>query len=167
MNARWNTVKVKAAEVRKKYAVKKPRVNAFEIASREGIKIAYFNPAEKTQNIAGLLDKEAETIYLNTDDSPERQNFTLAHELAHYFLDHKPNEYGVNWRNTQYLASKPGKEREADCFAAELLMPAGLIRKIQKELELQDDDTIALSRVFGVSNSAMKYRLQSLKNARE
>lgn len=164
MSANWTYAKSKAAEIRKKYPVKNPPINAFDIANKENIKIVYFKPNEKTKDIAGLFAKDDKTIYLNTEDSSERQNFTLAHELAHYFLDHKPNEYGVNWRNSQYMATKPEKEQEADCFAAELLMPTNLIRKVQKELELKDIDIVALSKLFGVSSSAMRYRMQDLKH---
>lgn len=167
MSADWTVVKAKADTIRKKYFDEKPPVNVFDIASKEGISIVYFTPTDDTQEISGLLDKDKKEVYLNVADSAPRQNFTLAHELAHYFLDHKPDEYGVYKRNSLYVEKKPEKEQEADFFAAELLMPLELIRKAQKEYDLADQDGPALAKLFGVSPSAMKYRLQSFKYDRE
>lgn len=167
MSANWKAVKAKADEVRKQYLGEKPPVNVFDIASKEGINIVYFTPNDNTKDISGLLDKSKKAVYLNATDSAPRQNFTLAHELAHYFLNHKPDEYGVYKRNSLYLEKKPEKEQEADLFAAELLMPLALIRKVQKDYSLTDEDSAVLAKLFGVSPSAMKYRLQSFKYDRE
>ena len=166
MSADWDNVKAKANSIRKQYGVNDPPVNLFEIATSEGIQIVYFEPDETTKDISGLLKKEEKKVYLNVRDSAARQNFTLAHELAHYFLDHKPNEYGVYRRDSLYATSKPEKEQEADCFAAELLMPRDLINKVKTQYSLTDDDVQALSRLFGVSPSAMRYRLKDLNRER-
>lgn len=163
MSANWKTVKAKARDVRKKYVGHGPPVNVFEIAAQEGIGIVYFTPDQNTKEISGLLDKNKKIVYLNADDSSARQNFTLAHELAHYFLDHNPDEYGVYKRNSLYSEKKPEKEQEADLFAAELLMPKSMIVRAQKDYGLSDNDSTALSTLFGVSPPAMKYRLRSLK----
>ena len=167
MAAQWEAARAKAKEIRERYHPGEPPVNLFEIARSEQIEIIYFKPDEKTKDISGLLNKEDNKIYLNVSESAARQNFTLAHELAHYFLDHKPNEYGVYRRDSLYLQEKPDKEQEADCFAAELLMPSDLIKKIKKTYDLQDDDAVVLAKLFGVSTSAMKYRLKELDRGRQ
>ncbi len=164
--ADWNTAKAKAKEIRTKYSISVPPVNVFDIANSESIDIVYFTPNDTTRDISGLLDKENKRVYLNASDSAPRQNYTLAHELAHYFLDHKPNEYGVYRRDALYIEGKPSKEQEADCFAAELLMPKQLIKDVQKKYQLSDSDSVSLSKLFGVSPSAMKYRLRGLKHDR-
>jgi len=163
MSADWQLAKTKARALRAQYGVEEPPVNLFDIANNEGIEILYFVPDDVTTDISGLLSKEEKKVFLNAHESAARQNFTLAHELAHYFLDHKPNEYGVYRRDSLYAESKPEKEQEADCFAAELLMPEELINKVKTKYELTDDDAQALSRLFGVSPSAMRYRLKGLK----
>jgi Zn-dependent peptidase ImmA (M78 family) len=163
MSANWTTVKAKAKNVRKKYVNDGPPVNVFDIAMQEGINIVYFTPDQNTADISGFLEKNSKTVYLNTEESSARQNFTLAHELAHYFLEHKPDEYGVYKRNSLYSEKKPEKEQEADLFAAELLMPKSMITKAQKEYGLSDSDSTALAALFGVSPPAMKYRLRSLR----
>ncbi|HLZ15051.1 MAG TPA: ImmA/IrrE family metallo-endopeptidase [Candidatus Saccharimonadales bacterium] len=167
MSADWNNAKAKAQAIRKKYALTSPLVNLSEIASNEGIEIVYFMPNEKTDQISGLFDKQQRKIFLNAEEPAARQSFTLAHELGHYFLDHKSNEYGVYRRDSLYAESKPEKEQEADCFAAELLMPAELIAKVKAKYGLTDDNTSALAHLFGVSPSAMRYRLKSLGHGRD
>jgi Zn-dependent peptidase ImmA (M78 family) len=160
----WASIKSKADAIRKQYIDDKPPVNVFDIAGREGVDIIYFVPDDNTDEISGLLDINKRTVYLNASDSASRQNFTLAHELAHYFLEHRPDEYGVYLRNSLYQEQKPEKEQTADVFAAELLMPRSFIRKIQNDYSLTDDDALALARLFGVPKAVMQYRLKGLRN---
>jgi len=58
-------------------------------------------------------------VGVNAAHSPERRNFSLAHELGHLVLGHRG--YGVQRR-------RPGVEREADRFATEFLLPERLLR---------------------------------------
>lgn len=155
-------IKDKAEAIRRKYNLTGPPVNLFAIAPNEGIEIIYFTPNEETSDVSGLLDKERRTIFLNVAESAGRQNFTLAHEFAHYFLDHKSDEYGVYRRDSLYAEGKPEKEQEADCFAAELLMPEPFITKLKARYDLTDRDAPTLAKLFGVSPSAMRYRLRDL-----
>lgn len=162
MSANWDMAKAKAKLIREKYGVVDPPVNLFEIAASEGIEIMYFAPNEHTKDVSGLLDKPKKRVFLNVNESARRQNFTLAHELAHYFLDHKSDEYGVYRRDSLYAKSKPEKEQEADYFAAELLMPQELIAKVKARYDLTNSDVLSLSKLFGVSPAAMRYRLKVL-----
>jgi Zn-dependent peptidase ImmA (M78 family) len=162
MSVQWDVVEAKARAVRAKYHAQESPVSLYEIARGEGIEIIYFSPSEENAEISGLLDKKDMRIYLNAEESAQRQNFTLAHELAHHFLGHKPNQYGVYRRDSLYEKQKPDKELEADYFAAELLMPRELIAKRKKRYDLTDSDAVILSKLFGVSPSAMRYRLREL-----
>lgn len=159
--ADWTAVKQKVEEVRKKYHLVSTPVNVFDVAEKEGIAISYFKPNGTSNEISGFLVKEEKRIYLNPDESAQRQNFTLAHELAHYFLEHDPTKYGVYWRNARYTI-KPEAEKEADHFAAELLMPRKAILEVKGKYRLTDDDASTLATLFGVSLSAMKARLRHL-----
>jgi len=40
--------------------------------------------------LSGLLDPEAQEILYEEKEYPQRQNFTIAHELGHYFLHYLP-----------------------------------------------------------------------------
>ena len=169
MSANWDRAKQVAREVREKFSNDGSSINAFEVAKSEGIAIKYFKPKEgdKIAEASGLLNTDGKTIYLNITDSPERQNFTLAHELGHYFLKHSPDQYGVYWRNQQYaVGEKTDAEKEADCFASELLMPKSLIEKYKKKYHFDDTDYYALANLLGVSSEAMKYRLRDIRNGR-
>jgi Zn-dependent peptidase ImmA (M78 family) len=163
----WAKAKTEAKKLRDRYGITEPLVNLFDVAANEGFEIIYFRPNDETKDISGLLDRKHRTIFLNVDESAARQNFTLAHELAHHLLDHAPDEYGEYRRNSLYATEKPDKELEADYFAAELLMPEDLILKMKSKYSLTDEDVHALSKLFGVSPSAMRYRIRSLRRERE
>lgn len=169
MSANWDKAKQAAQDVLKKFSNDGSSINAFEVAKSEGISIKYFKPKEgdRIADASGLLDTASKTIYLNTTESPERQNFTLAHELGHYFLKHDSDDHGIYWRGQQHAADlKTDAEKEADCFAAELLMPKSLIEQYKKKYYFDDMDYYALADLLGVSNEAMKNRLKDIRNDR-
>ncbi len=159
----WINLQAKAYEIQQKYGITQPPVNVFDIAANEGIKLMYFRPdGDVYEDVSGFLTRGSKTVYLNANETPERQAFTLAHELGHYFLDHRPDEYEVYRRESLYRDDKPLKEQEADAFAAELLMPITLINELKKKYQLSEKDTFILAKMFGVSRSAMAYRLRGL-----
>ena len=91
-----------------------------------------------------------------------RRRFTLAHELGHHLLRHSASFYvdfvdvggtagdspGYNWQH----------ERAANEFAANLLMPADLVRAAFR----RDPDGQRLATTFAVSRLAMGFRLAAL-----
>lgn len=140
-----------------------PVVNVFDIAAREGISIKRRAFPLDKKNISGFYFEPEKTIYLNMQESAERQAFTVAHELGHYFLKHKPNEYGMHQRQAVYQEGKGALERDADSFAANLLMPEKLVRQeIKKYPFLNSNSASLLAMRFGVSPSAMAHRLKNL-----
>lgn len=108
-------------------------------------------------------------ISYNKKEGKERQRFTVAHELGHYFLhsDEKPlfvdKKPKILFRNSASSSGEIHQEREANAFAASLLMPRKLI---EKELESLPEETIdiikSLSKIFKVSEQAMSFRLSNL-----
>lgn len=158
----WKKSKQTAQRLLDKYGSKVPPINVFDIASDEGLEIVYFKPDGEFHDVSGLLDKEDRKIYLNVEEPAERQTYTIAHELGHYLLDHKPDEYGVYKRHSFTDVDKPGAEKEADKFAAELLMPESMVTSTMKQYDLTRLDAQILAKLFGVSRSAMTFRLKSL-----
>lgn len=156
-------IDTKAAAVLQASQIQSPFVNVFDIASREGIAVKYRKFPLNSRNVSGFYFSKDKTIYLNVDEPASRQVFTIAHELGHYFLGHKSDEYGVYRRHNVYEGVKHQNESEADYFAASLLMPETMIRdELQKYPFLTSDSTSVLALRFGVSPSAMTRRLKHL-----
>lgn len=92
-------------------------------------------------------------ISLSLDVGVQRERFSIAHELGHYFLHSKMGEKQI--RATRYGSSPV--EWEANWFAAELLMPENLFRELASD---RDDE--ALAAHFFVSPAAAKVRRTAL-----
>ncbi len=84
-----------------------------------------------------------------------RERWRLAHEIGHHVLhgDH-PVPRQAQWEKNEL-------EHEADLFAAELLMPEGLVEKAVKDLEGQIDIE-ETARSFRVGRQEMEKRLRQL-----
>jgi Zn-dependent peptidase ImmA (M78 family)/transcriptional regulator with XRE-family HTH domain len=85
------------------------------------------------------------------------QRFTAAHELAHHLL-RDPREIVVD--SELYDGSNP-MEKRANAFAAALLMPADGLRDVIAGCSIDEAVLVSLMRHFGVSYSALLYRLAS------
>lgn len=101
-------------------------------------------------------------ILVNRNDSAGRQNWTLAHELAHLLQSD-----AVVICDTLRVNSGEPRERFADTFAAEFLLPReDLVRYVQRErLQplLANDETLNLvARRYHVSREATARRLENL-----
>jgi len=156
-------VKQKASKVLSDNHIIEPFVNVFDIADEAGLSIEYRKMPQGNTDVSGFFDSKTRTIYVNVDNSIARRTYTVAHELGHYFLGHQPDEYGLYRRNNSYSGTKEEKEKEADCFAANLLMPEGMVRKELKEYPFLKSSIQLLADRFGVSSSAMTYRLINLR----
>ena len=96
------------------------------------------------------------TIVYNARESAVRKRFTIAHELGHHVLGH-----GQSPRDTDYPAAVADpRERDANAFAAELLMPADAIKAFIHVRNIQTIEQLAW--YFQVSTAAMTYRLRGL-----
>lgn len=96
------------------------------------------------------------SIEYNVSEPPVRQRFTVAHELGHFALGHEdtPRDAG------NFQSSGDLRERQANKFAAELLMPASLVVHYYQNGVASSVE--ALANIFGVSKDAMGYRLINL-----
>ncbi|WP_267424919.1 ImmA/IrrE family metallo-endopeptidase [Methylobacterium sp. GC_Met_2] len=106
------------------------------------------------------------TIFMSGMTSSERDRFTIAHELGHYFL-HFPlvrkRHPGKMMVATRWVDETDAIQRraewEANWFAAAFLMPADAFRQAAT---LCDNDVSELSAKFGVSLHAAKIRLRTV-----
>jgi Zn-dependent peptidase ImmA (M78 family) len=111
-------------------------------------------------------------IAVNPDQHPNRQRFTTAHELAHFFLhyqngaeriEHVDTDFRISWRNSVSSQGVDWQEIEANRFAAALLMPEEMLRADLDRFQILDRDAVQrLASIYGVSRLAMHFRLVNL-----
>jgi Zn-dependent peptidase ImmA (M78 family) len=112
-------------------------------------------------------------IGVNSKHSETRQRFTMAHELGHFIL-HKhsgihvdEDDFFVRFRDENSGLGTEPEEREANAFAAELLMPRQFVeadvRTRQRFSMLDETGLRDLAKRYGVSLQACMLRLVNLK----
>lgn len=135
-----------------------PSIPVIEIAEQNGVNVLFSDMGKYREEIAGFCDFEATRLYVNKDDIPSRQMFTIAHELGHWMLHREafradPERYPVLPR-FQKTDDSNAFEREANTFAANLLVPDHLLKPVKGA------PIAALADVFGVSRTMMEIRLK-------
>lgn len=150
-------------------------VNLEKIADYKKIKLVKHDFGEDVYGVLIMKDGKY-TIGYEKNNSPVRQRFTIAHELGHFILGH--NKDGVNidtitknyqslptvlFRNNDSSTGEFIQEREANAFAAALLMPQDLlIEKFESRRFSRDFSMEGFAKEFNVSTQAMAYRLDKL-----
>lgn len=164
-----------------------PYVRARQLLARLGIQSAP-TPVEKIAKALGAhvrfspFDEELSgMIYIkdgvpiigvNSLHHPNRQRYTIAHELGHLELHrqlitsevHVDKNFPVLMRDTKSATGTELLEIEANQFAAELLMPSALIKQALtgKTLDIDDEGPIEeLAKKFRVSKQALEYRVRN------
>ncbi|MBD0291667.1 MAG: ImmA/IrrE family metallo-endopeptidase [Thermoleophilia bacterium] len=105
--------------------------------------------------VSGLLYPADRQIYVNAAEPKTRRRFTLAHELGHWVCQHLEGRVSPVYCRSEEIGVGEGRlrEREANVFAAELLMP-------RHAVEAAAPDGISSAAVaMGVSAQAMQWRL--------
>jgi Zn-dependent peptidase ImmA (M78 family) len=126
--------------------------------------------ASMKTGVSGQISRDGEgyLIRVNRNEARERQRFTIAHELAHYFLhkeviDRSPD--GIT-DNVLYRSGAPETiEYEANRLAADLVMPMNMVeRRLREDFGgVVTEATIeGLAEAFEVSKAAMEIRLSTL-----
>lgn len=134
------------------------------------LEIHYADLEDPDLSGATLLKDDKFTIVINTAKPDRRQNFTLGHELGHYFLhkealqEQKAILDGDAWLDSPNIlyrldtAKTTQLETEANNFAASLLMPADLVKRGWQVTQSIEE----LADIFQVSTVAMSVRLTKL-----
>jgi Zn-dependent peptidase ImmA (M78 family) len=137
--------------------VSRPPIDVHSIARDEGIQIQEIR--NQSVGWSGKFYRTNKLIALNGEHHPNRQRFTLAHELGHHFLGHDAEEFmdgldAFGGYETGELADDVAVidfEREANEFASELLIPLSLIKSDYRT----ERDAKALATQYEVSEAAM------------
>lgn len=112
--------------------------------------------ADPHLDVSGMLIPPERRICLNATEPPERRRFTLAHELGHWtcqVLEGMPASHYCRAEEVGLDPRAKAIEREANVFAAELLMPEVMVR------ERFAGSISVCAEAFGVSEEAMHWRL--------
>jgi Zn-dependent peptidase ImmA (M78 family) len=169
-------IKLKADELRRESRASKVPINVQAIAEFLGMQVS-FQPF-KPELSGVLLKEETRTVIgVNSAQASTRQRFTIAHEIGHYVLAHK-GEIFVDQtvrrqavtirRDNKSSLGTDGNERDANAFAAELLMPEELVydavrKHLNKAGDIDPETLVSkLAIEFDVSSEAMQYRLTNL-----
>lgn len=143
-----------------------PPINLYKICD-------YFNIKVVTDNLQDAyayfcMQKGKKIIILNTSIiGTEKERFTLAHELGHYFLpEHLWNEIDVYKEdNYNIYKSKKRIETDVDKFAAELLMPSNYIDSELSNISLKDfKELTQIAKKYDVSLTSLLFKYINLNS---
>lgn len=127
-------------------------------------------PSLSQESLIQLLDRDSDgwsavTLHVgatrltivNSRHAETRQRSSIAHELAHIMLKHKPDRIDVSEKGYLLLSSfESDQEAEADWLAGALLVPReGLLKTFRRTESPQ-----RLARRFGVSTQLLEWRLR-------
>lgn len=156
--------------------ISNPPVDVRGAATDLGFSIS--NVAELEDDVSGMFVARGDNgvIGVNRKHPRVRQRFTIAHELGHALLHRGRMElfvdtgYGVAFRDSRSSTGEIKMEREANAFAAALLMPESMVRKEIGELSWEHGIDYGggkgtlkeMAQRFKVSQEAMSFRLARL-----
>jgi hypothetical protein len=113
--------------------------------------------------VSGLLLPAEREVWLNATEPAPRRRFTLAHELGHWVCQVLEGQGAPVMCRADEVGVGEGRalEREANVFAAELLMPEELVRE-------SFDGSVSRAAIhFSVSEEAMAWRLYNVRLTQE
>jgi len=150
-----NAVSQAAARLLKAAGVTRPPVPLREIVSVLNLSLVESQREPFSSEAALVPSGEGLAIKVSAG-SERRRRFTIAHEIGHYVLHESGPRYE---RGGSVNEAARWREREADTFAAELLMPEHMVRHAVLE---EGADARRLADRFEVSVQAMSIRLRRL-----
>jgi Zn-dependent peptidase ImmA (M78 family) len=151
-------------EIAKRYWREVP-VKVFDLATELGL--GPIRDSNLEGSISGLIRRRSDgefEIVVNAGHHPNRQRFTVAHEIGH-FIFHRDRlrsgtsdtlAYRIDGQIYPNPQIGPEQERQANNFAANLLIPSAHLRAAQAA---GFNDPADLADRFGVSPAAMRIKL--------
>ena len=135
------------------------------LEEKRGLKIFYL-PVPPERGVYGMFtydQKMGGCVLINSNPNLGNQLFSLAHEYAH-FVFHK-EKLGIISTEQERNSTD---EKVANSFASNFLIPEDILRdlfnmRIKKASDVKAEDVVYLADYFGVSFTAMVYRLNNLK----
>ena len=168
---RKRAIKV-ANSILEEFKVTRPPVPIDKIARKMGVRLLY-SPLDDELSGMVYIKEGNPIIGVNALHHPNRQRFTIAHEVGHLLMHRHQIEQEVHVDKTFLMLRRDAEsssgindiEVEANAFAAEVLMPENLVINALKNesFDIDDDSFIAqLAKKFKVSTQAIQFRLGNL-----
>lgn len=157
----------RVSKILRDHKIQRPPVPVEKIAEGYGIEVRY-EPAEDELSGALIRKPNEVVIGVNASHHPNRQRFTIAHEIAHFLLHegvevHVDQDFRINLRDQRSSEAVSREEIQANRFAAELLMPTEFIERDTSRYQAIDEDAKErLANRYRVSKHAMGLRLANL-----
>lgn len=155
-----------------RFGIKSPPVPVDKLAKALGVRVEY-NPFDDELSGMAFLRDGRPVIGVNSQHHPNRQRFTIAHELGHIVLHRTHLETAIMIdKSRNFMPRDPISaqgtnplEVQANAFASELLLPRKLVLEALSERagDLNDDEyLIGLAKRFRVSLTAFQFRLENI-----
>lgn len=152
-----------------KHNVVRPPVRIDKLARKLGAKLLYAPLDDELSGMVYIKDGDP-IIGVNALHHPNRQRFTIAHEVGHLLLHkdqiakevHVDKAFLMLRRDAKAASGTDNIEIEANAFAAEILMPEKLVLNFLEgdSFDIDDEELIkTLAQKFKVSTQAMQFRL--------
>lgn len=139
-----------------------PESSLLEFAKSFGIKVFEADLGDEVKGIIqyhGQTGEKEPVIYLSNSLNESVKNFTLAHEIGHYFLHKQQERFRIDKFDYSSNSDVSRQESEANYFAASLLVPVSQLVDIQK----LTSDLDLIAKYFGVSRVVIENRIKWLK----
>jgi|SRR5450830_246313 len=143
-----------------------------KIAKAMGVQLK-FSPLDDELSGMIFIKNGTPIIGVNSLHHPNRQRFTIAHELGHLVMHreilenevHVDKQFRILMRDGVAATGTDTIEIDANRFAAELLLPSFLLDELLiKEFDIDDEGPLeALAKKFKVSKQMLEYRIRAIK----
>ena len=137
-----------------------PPIPVLDIAEAQGVNVVFARFGSSSVQTSGYCDFRKAELFINGEDCPRRQSFTIAHELGHWLMHRhvfmrRPALYSAlpRFRNS---SSADRRETAANTFAAHLLVPDRLLKPVLSP----HVSAAALAEIFFVSRIMMEQRIR-------
>ena len=160
-----------------RFAIKSAPVAVDKVAKGLGAQLRYSPLDEELSGMIYIHD-ETPIIGVNARHHPNRQRFTIAHEIGHLVLHrdliagkvHVDKQFPVEFaglnRDSKSTAGTESVEVQANQFASQLLMPTAFLTTAlaSKPFDIDDESPLnELAKKFRVSRQALEFRIRNLQ----
>jgi len=162
----YSLIQQQAVKILEEYQFDKLPIDPKLLAKKANIIVEPKADCEK--GVSGMLLRNGENyciFYATYLGNPGFENFSIAHELGHYFIEGHPEQIFKSDNthiSVENLMSDNEIERQADAFAASLLMPETLFKDSLSGYEKGMTCIEAMSKLCNTSLTATAIRYAEL-----